>query len=107
MCGDGVDLELNTAFVKNGVVWTQNDDLGLPFPRQSGLNGGVAHDRDTIASFAQMGRGAVEHDLAGAMRPGNGVGLKALAIGQVAAEDLLKRVKAYSLHQIRGDREAP
>ena len=49
---------------------------------------------------------AIQFDRARASRPGNGVGLEALTVCHVAAEDSLILMHSHPIHQIQIDREA-
>jgi hypothetical protein len=96
----------NAALLDNGILITQNNHLGLPFLREDGLSCGAAHDSKPVTRFAQVRCGAIEHDLSRTAFAGNRVSLEAVAIGQVAAEDLLEWEHPDLLHEIRSDREA-
>ena len=69
-------------------------------------HGGKAHDRQQIALFAEVRHGAVQDDLPGAFLAANGVGFKTMAVGHVAAEDLLVFLQAAFVHQVAGNGQA-
>jgi len=64
------------------------------------------HDRDTVAFFAEVGDGSVEHDGATAARGGDGVGLEAVAVRLVADQNFLEGQNAGDFEEFLVDRHA-
>jgi hypothetical protein len=67
---------------------------------------GEAHDSKDVTSFPLERSRAVEDDLARTGIAGDGVGLKAISVCHVAAQDALVRYEPAFLHQVSGDGQA-
>src|ERR1017187_8300367 len=88
------------------VVFAQHDHLWLPGFGLRSIHRGEAHDGEPVARFSEPGGGAVEDDLAGAGFGGDRVGLKALTVRHVAAEDSLVRQQTDFVHEVPGYAQA-
>src|SRR5258708_4152089 len=64
---------------------------------------GEAHDGEDVTSFSLEGGRAVEDDLARTGIAGDSVGLKAISVCHIAAQDALVRYESAFLHQVGGD----
>ena len=88
---DTVSVQLNSAFLHDAIVLAEHDDAGFPVFDLLFGDVGEAHDREDIASFSLEGSCAVEDDLARTGIAGDGVGLEAISVCHVAAQDALVR----------------
>src|ERR1051326_6419076 len=88
------------ALAHNGVVLAQNDDVRLPKLCFQGIDLRETHNRQPVAGFAEVCCRTIQNNLAGAALTGNGISLKTLTIGHIAAEDLLIRKQADFVHEI-------
>src|SRR6266702_6151550 len=77
-----IPLMLNSLFVDDSVFLPQHDHAGLPMLRPGAVYFRECHDRQSVADFSQVRRRAVQFDGAGAARPFDHVGLKALSVGE-------------------------
>jgi len=67
---------------------------------------GEAHDGKDVISFPLEGSRAVEDDLARTGIAGDGVGLEAISVCHIAAQDALVRYEPAFLHQVGRDSQA-
>src|SRR3954447_6239138 len=67
---------------------------------------GEAHDGEDVTFFSLEGSRAVEDDLPRTRIAGDGVGLEAISICHIAAQDALVRYESAFLHQVGGDGQA-
>ena len=67
---------------------------------------GEAHDGEDVTSFSLEGGCAVEDNLARAGVAGDGVGLEAISVCHIAAQDALVSYEPAFLHQVAGDGQA-
>jgi len=66
-----------------------------------------AHDVSDVTSFSLEGSRAVEDDLARTGIAGDGVGLEAISVCHIAAQDALVRYEPAFVHQVGGDVRLP
>jgi hypothetical protein len=70
------------------------------------IDGRVAHDRQPVTDFAEMRGGSIQNDRFRATLRRDGIGLEALSIGQIAAENPFIREKPALFHEGGIDTEA-
>ena len=90
----------------DSVVFVQDNHFRFPADDFGFLDGGKAHDRQTISGLAQMCRGAVQDDRAAAGFARNRVGFKPFAVAHIATEHALIGQQAHLVHQCAVHREA-
>jgi len=90
----------------DAIALAQNNNTRLPIFRFFFADAGKVHNGQQIAFLAQIRDGAVQNDFAGAALAANGVGLKALAVGHVAAENFFIFLQAAFSHEVGGNGEA-
>jgi len=103
---DTVSVRLNSAFLHDAIALAEHDDAGLPVLDLMFGDVGEAHDGEDVPSFSLEGSRAVEDDLARTGIAGDGVGLKAISVCHIAAQDALVRYEPAFLHQVGGDGQA-
>ena len=67
---------------------------------------GETHDGEDVTSFSLEGSCAVEDDLARTGIAGDGVGLEAISVCHIAAQDALVSYEAAFLYHVGGDGQA-
>src|SRR5216684_1655437 len=95
-----------SAFVHDAIALAEHDDAGLPVLDLMFGDVGEAHDGEGVPSFSLEGSRAVEDDLARTGIAGDGVGLEAISVCHIAAQDALVRYEPAFLHQVGGDGQA-
>ena len=103
---DTVSVRLNSAFLHDAIALAEHDDAGLPVLDLMFGDIGEAHDGEDVTSFSLEGSRAVEDDLARTGIAGDGVGLEAISVCHIAAQDALVRYEPAFLHQVGGDGQA-
>jgi hypothetical protein len=103
---DTVSVRLNSAFLHDAIALAEHDDAGLPVLDLTFGDVGEAHDGEDVTSFSLEGSRAVEDDLARTGIAGDGVGLEAISVCHIAAQDALVRYEPAFLHQVGGDGQA-
>ena len=103
---DTVSVRLNSAFLHDAIALAEHDDAGLPVLDLMFGDVGEAHDGEDVPSFSLEGSRAVEDDLARTGIAGDGVGLEAISVCHIAAQDALVRYEPAFLHQVGGDGQA-
>lgn len=103
---DTVSVRLNSAFLHDAIALAEHDDAGLPVLDLMFGDVGEAHDGEDVTSFSLEGSRAVEDDLARTGIAGDGVGLEAISVCHIAAQDALVRYEPAFLHQVGGDGQA-
>jgi len=103
---DTVSIRLNSAFLHDAIALAEHDDAGLPVLDLMFGDVGEAHDGEDVPSFSLEGSRAIEDDLARTGIAGDGVGLKAISVCHIAAQDALVRYEPAFLHQVGGDGQA-
>src|SRR5258708_30287666 len=103
---DTVSVRLNSAFLHDAIALAEHDDARLPVLDLMFGDIGEAHDGEDVPSFSLEGSRAVEDDLARTGIAGNGVGLEAISVCHIAAEDALVSYEAAFLHQVGADGQA-
>jgi hypothetical protein len=99
-------VRLNSAFLHDAIALAEHDDAGLPVFDLMFGKVGEAHDGKDVTSFSLEGSRAVEDDLARTGIAGDGVGLEAISVCHIAAQDALVRYEPAFLHQVGGDGQA-
>src|SRR6266404_5932405 len=84
-----VSVRLNSAFVQDAIALAEHDDAGLPVLDLMFGDMGEAHDGKDVTSFSLEGSRAVEDDLARTGISWDGVGLEAISVCLIAAQDAL------------------
>src|SRR5438477_12839240 len=92
---DSVSVRLNSAFPHDAIALAEHDDAGLPVLDLMFGNVGEAHDGEDVPSFSLEGSRAVEDDLARTGIARDGVGLKAISVCHIAAQDALVSVSPH------------
>ena len=103
---DTVSVRLNSAFLHDAIALAEHDDAGLPVLDLMFGDVGEAHDGEDVTSFSLEGSRAVEDDLARTGIAGDGVGLEAISVCHIAAQNALVRYEPAFLHQVVGDGQA-
>jgi len=103
---DTVSVRLNSAFLHDAIALAEHDDAGLPVLDLMFGDVGEAHDGEDVPSFSLEGSRAVEDDLARTGIAGDGVGLEAISVCHIAAQDALVRYEPAFLHQVGRDSQA-
>ena len=88
------------------IALAEYDDARLPVFDLMFGDVGEAHDGENVTSFSLEGSRTVEDDLARTGIAGDGVGLEAISVCHVAAQDALIRDEPAFLHQVGGDGQA-
>ena len=95
-----------SAFFHDAIALAEHDDAGLlVFDLMFG-DVGEAHDGEDVTFFSLEGSCVVEDDLARTGIAGDGVGLEAISVCHIAAQDALVRYESALLHQVGGDGQA-
>src|SRR6266404_6424525 len=84
-----VSVRLNSAFLHDAIALAEHDDAGLPVLDLMFGDMGEAHDGKDVTSFSLEGSRAVEDDLARTGISWDGVGLEAISVCLIAAQDAL------------------
>jgi len=103
---DSVSVRLNSAFLHDAIALAEHDDAGLPVLDLMFGDVGEAHDGEDVTSFSLEGSCAVEDDLARTGIAGYGVGLKAISVCHIAAQDALVSYEPAFFHQVGRDGQA-
>ena len=77
--------------------------MRLPAFDHSAANLRETHDGKQVALLSLERSGPIENDLAGTWIAGNGVGLEAISVYHIAAQDALIRNEPTFLHEVQGD----
>jgi hypothetical protein len=101
-----LSVPLNSALLHDAIALSEHDDAGLPVLDLMFGDLGEAHDGEDVTSFSLEGSRAVEDDLARTGIAGDGVGLEAISVCHIAAQDALVRYEPAFLHQVGGDGQA-
>ena len=106
LLGDAFSVRSNSAFLNYAVALAQHNDAGFPALDFTFGDIGEAHDGEDVTSFSMEGSRSVEDDLARTGIAGDRVGLEAISVCHVAAQDALIRDEPAFLHQVGGDGQA-
>ena len=103
---DTVSVPLNSAPLHDAIALAEHDDAGLPVLDFMLGDVGEAHNGEDVTSLSLEGGRAVEDDPARTGIAGDGIGLKAISVCHIAAQDALVRYEPAFLHQVGGDGQA-
>jgi hypothetical protein len=103
---DTVSVRSNSAFLHDSIALAEHDDAGLPVLDLVFGDIGEAHDGEEVTFFSLEGSRAIEDDLARTGIAGDGVGLEAISVCHIAAQDALVRYESAFLHQVGRDGQA-
>ena len=98
--GGEIHASADVSLLFDGVVFAKDDDAGLVVGAGFLVEQAEGHDSQPVTRLAKVRRGSIEDHLAVTPFAWDGVGLEAIAVGEVAANDTFVREKVHLVHQV-------